>query len=553
VLNNPVVGRELLGLLRTRRSIVILAAVAVAFSLLIIARWPSDGVVDLSGATSRDVFRVFAYSLTAAVALLVPVFPSTSIVQEKQKGTLALLLNSSMGPVAIYLGKLIAALGFVALLLSATLPATAACFALGGVSLHDELLPLYLVLAVTSVLFTTWSLLVSTVAVTTDGAVRGTFGGVLVMFLLVLLPHYFLDGSETSLAGIAAVLRNISPVPAIMDVVGHSNVGSRQLVSQNSGVATFVLFGGILSLIFAGMTVGRLNHSLLDRVRSQGSVTDDRGTGVRVFRRLMFLIDPQRRKAGIGPLTNPVMVKEFRSRQFGRLHWLLRIVGGCAIVSLGLAFAATLGSEEWGVETIGGIIVSMQAALIVLFTPSLAAGLISSERESGSWELLRTTPLSAGRIVRGKLLSVIWTLLILLMASLPGYGVMIWIKPILEEQIAQVLICLTIGAIFAMLLSAAVSSFFSRTAPATVTSYSILLFLWAGSLLVWVGRDAPFGYSAVQTALLINPMAAALSVIGTPGFESYNLIPVNWWVTGAASGLLLLILLIQTRRITKPE
>lgn len=553
MLNNPVIARELLGLLRTRRSIAILTAVAVAFSLLIIARWPSDGVVDLSGATSRDVFRVFAYSLTAAVALLVPVFPSTSIVQEKQTGTLALLLNSPMGPVAIYCGKLIAALGFVLLLLSATLPATAACFTLGGVSLFDEVLPLYLVLGVTSVLFTTWSLLVSTVAITTDGAVRGTFGGVLVMFLLVLLPHYFLDGSESSLAGIAAIQRNVSPVPAIMDVVGHADVGSRQLVSQNSGVAAFTLFGGILSILFAGMTIGRLNQTLLDRARSQGNVTDDRGTGVRIFRRLMFLIDPQRRKSGIGPLTNPVMVKEFRSRQFGRLHWLLRIVGGCAIVSLGLAFAATLGSEEWGVETIGAIIVSMQAALIVLFTPSLASGLISSERESGSWELLRMTPLSAGRIVRGKLLSVIWTLLILLMASLPGYGVMIWIKPILEEQIIQVLICLAVGALFAMLLSAAVSSFFVRTAPATVASYSILLFLWAGSLLVWLGRDAPFGYSAVQTALSINPMAAALSVIGTPGFESYNLVPVNWWVTGVSSGLLLVILLIQTWRLTKPE
>ncbi len=122
-----------------------------------------------------------------------------------------------------------------------------------------------LVLAVTSVLFTTWSLLVSTVAITTDGAVRGTFGGVLVMFLLVLLPHYFLDGSESSLAGIAAILRNVSPVPAIMDVVGHADVGSRQLVSQNSGVMAFTLFGGILGLLFAGMTISRPESVAADR------------------------------------------------------------------------------------------------------------------------------------------------------------------------------------------------------------------------------------------------------------------------------------------------
>ena len=46
-------------------------------------------------------------------------------------------------------------------------------------------------------------------------------------------------------------------------------------------------------------------------------------------------------------------------------------------------------------ETIGAIIVTLQVALILLFTPTLAAGLISGEIESGGWDLLRTTPLSA--------------------------------------------------------------------------------------------------------------------------------------------------------------
>jgi hypothetical protein len=32
----------------------------------------------------------------------------------------------------------------------------------------------------------------------------------------------------------------------------------------------------------------------------------------------VFLVDPQRRKKGIGFFMNPVMVKEFRTRRFGR-------------------------------------------------------------------------------------------------------------------------------------------------------------------------------------------------------------------------------------------
>lgn len=553
MLNNPIIRRELVGLLRTRRSAAMLIGVAVVFALLIVARWPSDGMVDLSGARSRELFRAFSYALLVAVALFVPVFPSTAVVLEKQSGTLALLLNSPLSAGAIYLGKLSAVLGFALLMLCCTLPATAACYTLGGVSLSAEIVPLYVILIVTCLLYATWALLVSTIATTTDGAVRGAFGGVLVMFVLILVPHYFLQGTGMPGASTVAVLRSISPVPAVMEVVGQGSVGEVGLTNPDAQVPRFLLFGSVLSLVFAGMTLGRLNSTLLDLARAQGKITDDRSTGVKVARRLMFLIDPQRRKAGINPLVNPVMVKEFRSRQFGRMHWLLRLIAGCALVSLGLSFAATLGSEEWGVEKIGAILVSMQMALVVLFTPALASGLISSELESGSWELLRMTPLSAGRIVRGKLLSVVWTLSLLLIASLPGYGVMIWIKPVLREQILQVMLCLSLGAVFSILLSATVSSFFTRTAPATVAAYSLLLTLWAGSLLIWLGRDAPFGFHLVQTALLINPMAAALNVMGTQGFAVYDLTPANWWLMGGGSAVLLVVLTARTRWLTRPE
>ena len=549
----PVIQREFSGLLRTRRAVVVLVSLSVSLAALMIARWPSDGLVDLAGVHSQQTFQVIAFGMTAAVALLVPVFPATSMVHERRKGTLALLLNSTLGPVAIFAGKLIAMLGFVVLLLAVTLPAVSACHALGGLSFRDEILPLYLVLGLASVEFTAWGLLVSTRATTTDGAVRATFGGVLTLTLLALIPHYFLQGSEGNLATLASVIRNVSPVPAIMQIAGQSDPASAGLLSQVDHVTEFVIASLAVSFACAFLTIRQLASPLLDRARSQGVITDDRTTGMRTLRRLLYLVDPQRRKSGIPPFVNPVLIKEFRCRQFGRSHWLMRLVALCALVSLTLAYAATLGSEEWGVETIGAIIVTMQVGLVVLFAPGISAGLISSERESGGWELLRATPLSPGRIVRGKLMSVVWTLVLLLMATLPGYGVMIWIKPVLREQIAQVMICLSLTALFAAMLSATVSSFFRRTAPATVTSYSLLLGLWGGSLLIWLGRDAPFGFSTVQAALTLNPMAAALSVIRTSGFESYDLVPANWWMMGGGSAVLFLILTLQTWRLTKPE
>ena len=267
----------------------------------------------------------------------------------------------------------------------------------------------------------------------------------------------------------------------------------------------------------------------------------------------MFLVDPQRRSRPIGPLTNPVMVKEFRCRRFGRLHWLLRLVALCALLSLGLTYATVTGTVNWGVETIGGIMVLMQVALLVLFTPALAAGLISTERESGGWPLLQMTPMSPLRIVWGKLLSVILTLLLVLCATLPGYLVMIYIEPGMRFQVQRVVICLLATAGFAMMLSAAIGSLFRRTATSTAAAYAALLLVCGAPLLVWLGRDAPFGHDTVERALLINPVAAAFSVIRLTGFRDYELLPGNWWFLGITSAVCLVVLLAQTHRISRPQ
>jgi hypothetical protein len=72
-------------------------------------------------------------------------------------------------------------------------------------------------------------------------------------------------------------------------------------------------------------------------------------------------------------------------------------------------------------------------------------------------------------------------------------------------------------------------------------------------MLVWLGRDAPFGHATVQTVLVANPLAAALSVMEMPGFTPYNLVPANWWFLGYASGFCLVVLVLQTWRLTRPE
>ncbi len=95
-------------------------------------------------------------------------------------------------------------------------------------------------------------------------------------------------------------------------------------------------------------------------------------------------------------------------------------------------------------------------------------------------------------------------------------------------------------------------SLFRRTAPATTTAYALLVGLCAGTMLVWLARDAPFGHSTVQAALVTNPLATALSVMEMPGFAQYNLVPANWWFQGYVSVFCLAALVLQTWRLARP-
>jgi ABC-type transport system involved in multi-copper enzyme maturation permease subunit len=247
------------------------------------------------------------------------------------------------------------------------------------------------------------------------------------------------------------------------------------------------------------------------------------------------------------------MVKEFRSRRFGRSHWTLRLLALCAILSLLLSLIALSGALGWGIAIIGGALVLLQIALLILFAPSLAAGLVSAERESGTWQLLRMTPLSPGAIVRGKLVSVAWPLLLLLCATLPGYVVMMTIKPALVPQVERVVICLALTAVFTVLVSAAISTLFRSTAAATTACYVILLTICVGPLLFELGREAPFGRGTVQAVLTIDPVAAALQASEFPGFADYELLPMNWWIIGSACVALLLFLGVRTWQLCRPE
>ena len=283
---NPIVRRELLALLRTREATAVQVALAVICGALVLLRWPGSGVSDLSGARSAQVLRVFGYGLFAGVLFLVPAFPATSLVRERIHGTLALLLNSPMSPLRIYLGKLFGVLGFAAVLLIATVPAAAACYALGGSSTRGGVGWLYIVLAVASIQITTIALWVSLRSTSPDTALRFAYGFILGLAILPLVPHWLTQGDSGLLADIVSWVRCLSPIPAVMEVLGHGAVGTFGMGGGEGAVTRYTILALATSLVFAYATVSRLRGRPLDYSRAAGVMTQDRSSSGQVLRRI---------------------------------------------------------------------------------------------------------------------------------------------------------------------------------------------------------------------------------------------------------------------------
>ena len=73
---NPIIRRELLEVLRTRKAVALQLGLALACALLVLVRWPTGDTGRPHRRPSLEVLRIFGYGLLAGILLLVPAFPA---------------------------------------------------------------------------------------------------------------------------------------------------------------------------------------------------------------------------------------------------------------------------------------------------------------------------------------------------------------------------------------------------------------------------------------------------------------------------------------------
>ncbi len=228
---------------------------------------------------------------------------------------------------------------------------------------------------------------------------------------------------------------------------------------------------------------------------------------------------------------NPVLNKEFklRFRSFKSFLGIFFYLLAMGIIIVGFVFIESQSNMQGFFKphqsrSIFIMMSFLQFALILFITPGLTAGVISSERERQTLNIMLTTTQSSASIILSKLISAISYLLLLIIASLPLYSFVFLFGGISPMQVLT-----TIGFyIFTMIVIGSIGVFFStlirKTIISMVTTYAVTLFLVGGTAfltLIIMQYTNRFGTVTTNPAAyftaMLNPPIILFSIFD-PGF-----------------------------------
>lgn len=188
-------------------------------------------------------------------------------------------------------------------------------------------------------------------------------------------------------------------------------------------------------------------------------------------------------------LQNPMAVKELRSRMRGRRAYVVLTVYLLSMSSfislIYLAYAASANQPHGPDPGLAGKVIfatvlGVQAFLVVFIGPAFTVGSVTGEKERQTYDLLRTTLLSPSDFVRGKLISALSYIFLLILTAVPLQGIAFLLGGVspIEIFIAELLILVSAVA-FAM-IGLYFSSAMRSTLAASVATFGGAMMLSFG-------------------------------------------------------------------------
>ena len=484
--DNPVLQRELLTNLRLPRAFVLLFVYLGLLGAVVYLAWPSQQKLDLTRnpAAAKRLVNLFFLGQYLLASLMAPSFAAGAISGEKERKSYEMLLASPLRPSAIVLGKLLASLSHLALLIFCSLPIVMLCLPLGGVSLY-EVLAAYAALIMSVLTF-------GMISLASSSFFRRTSAALVVSYLLILplalVGILFWNVFEA--AGALRLLLTVTVFPALCLALGTA------------------LFATTCSRLLHSHDVGSEGREVVDL-----ETEAEHAVGL-VIRRDQFpdwLFAPAKRSGLLPDGANPVFDKEIRSEIFSQGTLMLRVV-----IQVSMALAIPLMAF---LLYIRGQYAPWYIAYVLLFNmlvgPVFLAGSVTGERERRTLDLLLTTTISPWQILWGKLVSglrvaSVLTLFLMwpvLLATVLPVGFWGSLPTMFAYLLIVAMTCLTTGV-----TALACSVLFRKTSTSLIATYLVLVVLFTGPLAARFFAATFFAGSAAswQTELagLVSPFAA---------------------------------------------
>jgi len=413
--------RDLRMMARRGDTYLLRAVLAGTLVLTILLRWfgrhSSTGLdIGQMGYVGNDLFLLLCLICSLLVWILPPLLTAGAVTQEKERGTIGVLLTTQVGGLELFLGKLVSRMAVLLVLLGTAVPFLSSCLLFGGVA-PRQVVVLGVNFLLIAVMCGSLGFLFSVLCHRTHQALAASYLVIAGYAVLTPAALYLVWGDDG-----LSFSRWLDPAVGLTWYLGsvQSISGSFQGlpdINGTEGMPVAVLVT-VLSLLMAG--------SMLKRSASRQPTY--------FWRRLFGRVDSTLERLSAGRWVirlqseevkgNPVSWKERYFGLTGRVDHFMRLAY-LSVIMLGLVYSA-ITARDWRIWTLPVfhvIMLSVMATAWYLVVGILSGSSVALEKDRGTWDSLLASNLSGSAILCGKVRGVLRRTFLFFMLPIIHLGV----------------------------------------------------------------------------------------------------------------------------------
>jgi ABC-type transport system involved in multi-copper enzyme maturation permease subunit len=445
------------------------------------------------------VFQIFSLVQLSLVLFFALLFGASGVAQEKDRGTLILLLMTDMRNHELVLGKLFAGLLMVMVLILASVPVLFLVLLLGGVGI-DQVLWSLVICAASALTAGSWGLLVAYWREKTFQTLAISVLGFVILLGVVeglVTGLDSLSASSTAAHWAAHWIGLLNPYRVLLSVL-NPLAGRSGLEPAHVAAWDFLLVMAVATLVINGITMLRLRiwnpsrsfeapvgwqeETAANSTDSEGAAADQALSGVAEVARTR----PQSTAKTRRIWANPVVWREICTKAYGRK--ILVIKAAYVVVAALIAFA--IAQSPASSELVLGMISPAGVGLVGLCLISLmlinaqAVTALTSERDGKTLELLLMTDVTAKEFIYGKLGGIFYNTKELIVIPLALAAYVLYTRAGAADAFSEVCLYVTLGFLVLVVFSATLGLHsglsFERSRTAIANSLGTIFFLFIG-------------------------------------------------------------------------